>query len=180
MKEYEEITIDDGKIKTNQKLNYLITVETKQYDMSEISLIDKTFNDNKELEIPDTADCTTYKIMSEASIEIKKGQLSIFYDESKLTGFENTSTQIQFNTKSPDMVTITKTGGICTSLVIENGKRHICMYETPLMQFEISTYGIKLTNNITKDGGTLIIDYIVEIHGAVAEHTILKLRAKRK
>ena len=72
------------------------------------------------------------------------------------------------------IVTMTRDGIVSATLVFEEGKRHHCIYKTPIMPFEVCVKTKTVTNNLEVNG-ELELDYIVEIRGAKAERTKLQM-----
>lgn len=103
------------------------------------------------------------------------GRISLSYDETELTGMEGSTTTVTFSEKDPETVTMLRYGSVTTTLVFEQDQRHICVYETPIMPFEICIYARRVENHLTMDGGSMLLDYLIEIHGAKAERTLFEL-----
>lgn len=103
------------------------------------------------------------------------GRISLSYDETELTGMEGSTTTVTFAENAPETVTMLRYGSVTTTLVFEQERRHICVYETPIMPFEICIYARKVQNDLTMDGGSILLDYLIEIHGAKAERTLFEL-----
>ena len=103
------------------------------------------------------------------------GRISLSYDETELTGMEGSTTTVTFAENDPSTVTMLRYGSVTTTLVFEQEQRHICVYETPIMPFEICIYARKVENGLTMDGGHILLDYLIEIHGAKAERTLFEL-----
>ena len=101
-------------------------------------------------------------------------RFSVTYKESELTGMEGATTSLSFLKNEPGLITMTRTGTMRTALVFEAGRRHLCVYETPLSPFEVSVHTKKVTNHLLQDG-TLTLDYAVELRGANAEQTHFSL-----
>ena len=118
---------------------------------------------------------TLLEMRSYGTLTKKDGRISLFYDETELTGMEGSTTTVSFAEDSPDVVTMLRYGSVSTALVFEQGKRHICAYETRVMPFEICIQTRTVKNGLTMDGGRIDLDYLVEIHGAKAERTIFSL-----
>ena len=95
-------------------------------------------------------------------------RFSVTYQESELTGMEGATTTLSFLKKDPGLVTVVRSGTMHTALVFEQGKRHLCVYETPVMPFEVSVHATKVKNRLLQEG-TLALDYTVELRGANAE-----------
>ena len=114
------------------------------------------------------------EMFSEGELYITPDRVIIAYDESELTGMEGSHTRVQFERNAPELVTMMRSGNVSTILVFEEGKRHICTYQTPYMPFEICVFTKKVTNTLLENG-IIDLDYIVEIRGAQAERTQFKI-----
>lgn len=128
---------------------------------------DEEFPDEDEPEGP-------IEMFSEGELYIMPDRVIIAYDESELTGMEGSHTQVRFEKNAPELVTMMRSGSVNTILVFEEGKRHICTYQTPYMPFEICVF-TKKVNNTLLENGVIDLDYIVEIRGAQAERTQFKI-----
>ena len=102
-------------------------------------------------------------------------RVELVYEESEITGMEGSRTSVSFENDTPGFVTMLREGSVSTALLFEKGKRHHCVYNTPIMPFEICVRTIKVENNILSNG-TLKLDYIIEIRGAKAERTKFELQ----
>ncbi|MBE6576938.1 MAG: DUF1934 domain-containing protein [Ruminococcaceae bacterium] len=98
------------------------------------------------------------------------GRAEVAYEETEASGMEGSKTAVSFDTANPEIVTMTRTGMVSTTLVFEKGKRHHCVYNTPYMPFEVCVKSVNVNNTILQ-AGTLELDYFVEIRGAKAERT---------
>jgi hypothetical protein len=63
-------------------------------------------------------------------------------------------------------------------MYFEEGKRHICVYNTGIMPFEICIYS-KTVDNQLMTNGYLELVYLVEIKGACAQKTVFKMEVER-
>ena len=122
------------------------------------------------------ADCTT--LTTECTIADKGGKIEIEYNESEITGMEGATTKVVFDKKEPTLVSILREGSVSTALVFEEGKRHLCMYETPYFPIEMCINTITLENSLTFEGGKMVAEYLVEMNGILAEKTHITLTVK--
>ncbi|MBR0443427.1 MAG: DUF1934 domain-containing protein [Clostridia bacterium] len=115
-------------------------------------------------------------------LRLTDDEFSLTYEETELTGMEGTQSQLSFRFAERGLVTMLRTGAVKTALVFEKGKRHLCVYQTPYMPFEVCVYTLKVDNRLMMGGdradGVLELDYIVEIHGARAERCRMRLEIK--
>jgi uncharacterized beta-barrel protein YwiB (DUF1934 family) len=102
-------------------------------------------------------------------------RVCISYKESELTGMEGSNTSVSFHKSEPQTLSMLRDGSVKTALVFEQGKRHLCVYQTPVMPFEVCVYTRSVRNAIESEG-VLEMDYTVEIRGAQAERTKFLMR----
>jgi uncharacterized beta-barrel protein YwiB (DUF1934 family) len=62
-----------------------------------------------------------------------------------------------------------RTGPVRTAMTFEEGQRHICLYNTPFSEFEVCVRTLKVNNRLLQEN-KIELDYLIEIHGAQAEH----------
>jgi len=157
---------------------YQLTLCTTQYENEKISL----FTENMSVmpgQETDDGEAVMMKLTTEAEVTVEDGRFTVTYDETEATGLEGSRTSITFLDSEPDLVSIIRTGTFRTAIVVEERKHHTCVYETPYMPFEVCTYGRKVDNGLTVDGGYLYIDYVVEIKGGLAQHTELDISLRK-
>ena len=119
------------------------------------------------------AECTT--LTTDCTIADKGGKIEIEYAESEITGMEGATTKVVFDKKEPSLVSILRAGSVSTALVFEEGKRHLCVYETPYFPIEMCISTLTLENSLTYEGGKMRAEYFVEMNGILAEKTQITL-----
>lgn len=95
-------------------------------------------------------------------------RVTISYNETEESGMVGSLTALTFLADEPGIVSMIREGAVSATLVFEEGKRHNCLYNTPIMPFEICVRTKKVVNRLDING-TLELDYIIEIRGAKAE-----------
>lgn len=98
-------------------------------------------------------------------------EVSYTEDES----MDGTETVLRFAPSRPRSATIVHTGGVISNLICDEGVRHISVYETPIMPFEIAVYTKKCRGWLSLAGGKLDLDYILELRGADLQRTQLTI-----
>ena len=115
------------------------------------------------------------EILTEGSLLVSKdGRVTLSYAETELSGMEGAKTGVVFDKGNEHLVTMMRSGPVNTALVFEEGSRHICVYQTPYMPFELCVHTLKVDNHLL-DEGRLYLDYIIEFRGAKAEHNLFTL-----
>lgn len=93
------------------------------------------------------------------------GKYFISYEESELTGMEGTRTTLKLEDRQ---VTMTRTGTYPSQMLFAENKRHVGLYQTEAGSLAVSTHTSHLVNTIGENGGSLAIDYTVEIDSSLA------------
>ena len=114
------------------------------------------------------------EVFSEGELIYRDGRVILRYEESELSGMEGAVTEISYAENDPGLVTMERGGAFLTSFVFENGKRHICVYNTPIMAFEICIATKEVVNRL-EDEGYIFLDYVLELRGAGAERNKLRI-----
>ncbi len=161
-----------------------IKIISKQYELSKM-LMDKLFEEFEE-QIDDEDDALqkneeedTLELGAEGYISDDGERIEISYEESELTGMEGASTTLSFDKSNPALVTMLRGGSVTTAMVFEAKKRHICVYETPYMPFELCIHTLAVKNELLTHG-LLYLDYVVEFKGAEAERTKFTMTIEEK
>ena len=158
--------------------NVMIDILTSRVEMN-LSLFEEPENEEAEEMTPQSFEEVLKKMtgeMPEPTEMLMEGKLLIaghrvelVYAESELTGMQGSVTAIGFEPTNPDLVSMVRTGPVRTAMTFEEGKRHICIYNTPFSEFEVCVRTIKVNNRLLEEN-KIELDYLIEIHGAQAEH----------
>ena len=108
-------------------------------------------------------------MLMEGKLLTTEYRVELIYAESELTGMQGSMTDIGFDRANPNLVSMMRTGPVRTAMTFEEGKRHICLYNTPFSEFEVCVRTLKVNNRLLEEN-RLELDYLIEIHGAQAEH----------
>ena len=113
------------------------------------------------------------ELTSEGFIEHTKDGVEITYEESELTGMKGTTTKI--TVERAGIITLNRSGTTNSCLVFEEGKKNLSYYETAEGAFSVSVYANYLEADINRMGGTIELDYTLEVDGAVVGENELSI-----
>ena len=118
------------------------------------------------------------ELCTEGYIETNsRGQIEISYKENEDDPqIANTSKMI-FHPAEPSLFIMSKEGAISSVLSFEEGKTHVCAYDTPFMPFKVYVTTNKLDNRLL-ERGRLKLDYILNINGTPPQHFIITVNLK--
>lgn len=118
------------------------------------------------------------ELCTEGFIETnERGQIEISYMENEEDPQLRTKSKIVFHSDEPSLVIMSKEGAISTVLSFEEGKTHICAYDTPFMPFKVYVTTKKLVNNLL-ESGKMKLDYILNINDTDPQHFIITITLK--
>ena len=132
-------------------------------------MIDETFSMAEE---DGTIETTLY-----GELECVQNQYVLSYEE-EMEGMGGVYTEIKFEKGKPGEVAIVRTGAVDTYMYFEKGKRHVCVYNTGIMPFEICIYAKDVDNKLLTEG-YMEITYLIEIKGACAQKTVMRMEIER-
>lgn len=159
-------------------MNAKIKITTTQTEYKGKSIFDRAC---EELLIQETFDSGAGEDAIETSlygnIAIKNGIYQIKYEE-EAEGMGGVFTELKFDMEKPKEISLSRTGAIESYMYFEEGKRHICVYNTGIMPFEICIYSKEVDNKLMTDGYLELV-YLIEIKGACAQKTIFKMEVEK-
>ena len=114
-------------------------------------------------------------LLMEGKLITTSRRIELVYHESELTGMEGAITKIGFERSMPGLISMLRSGTVSTALVFEEGRRHICVYHTPISSFEVCVQTLGVQNRLPEEGA-LSLEYLIELHGLRTEHCRMQLR----
>ena len=97
------------------------------------------------------------------------------YEESEVTGLEGTRTSLFV---MPDQVVVDREGTVTSRMIFKEGLKSAFQYATP---FGNATMGIntrRITQNMGDHGGSVQIDYVVDMEHVVASRNKFQITVK--
>jgi len=126
--------------------------------------------------LPEDTDENLVTLVTEGTYNQKDGKYIISYDESSVTGMEETTTTVYVDA---DSVTMERTGKTSSQMYFKKGEKQHSYYETPFGTF---TVGINLKNldvDLNEDGGKLSLSYYLDIASKVESENSLNLTIRQ-
>lgn len=123
-------------------------------------------------------DCGEYTMTCTGNLDIADGRISLRYSEPPVDGEDGCDTEISYSVDDPGCVTVTRSGGVSASFVLRERSRNISVYSTPFGPIEMCVWARRVSNTMTQDGGTISMDYTVELKGLTAQRTRITVSAE--
>ncbi len=103
----------------------------------------------------------TIEFTSEGRFGYKEGEYFITYDEGQMFE-EKVDVKTRIFIKQDNSVTLERKGSINSKMLIEEGKRNTCFYNTPIGDLVISIFGEKIEHDLTEKGGKISLKYTID------------------
>ena len=117
----------------------------------------------------------TTELFTFGAMEQFDGGFRLHYDESEATGFEGSSVTLEV---SDNMVTMTRSGKVISSLFIEKGKKHHCHYGTEFGDFMIGVCTDEIKNELKSTGGDVYLRYTLDINSSYMSENEMHINVK--
>ena len=105
----------------------------------------------------------------------ENGSARLWYWESEVTGLPGTRTSVEI---APEGVTVHRKGTVNSRMEFREGVRNLFPYETP---YGMATMGMntrKLKAEFDEHGGSMELDYVLDLEHAVAVRNKFELRVR--
>lgn len=100
------------------------------------------------------------ELVTEGTMVLRDGGWDICYQESDLTGLDGVSTTFRVE---PGKVILTRTGGLHSQMVFQQGVPHESLYQMPFGALMITVCANQLVFDITPEGGFIDLVYSIDI-----------------
>ena len=98
--------------------------------------------------------------------------VSVSYAESEDMGFDDARTTLSYDRKDPGVVTMIRTGSASAVCRFDPASpRQLCSFDTGILPIEVAMTLGSLKNRLTEDGGSILLDYTIEMRGVKTERT---------
>ncbi|MBC5647433.1 DUF1934 domain-containing protein [Christensenella sp. NSJ-35] len=108
----------------------------------------------------DEYDDNTMELYTEGMLTHDGGKYIIEYDESEISGMENTRTSL---TVEGDRVQLKRTGAVETEFVFLKSRVFEAAYETPFGMMQMSVLPTQILSELSEDKGKINLEYVIRI-----------------
>ena len=103
------------------------------------------------------------ELVTEGVLEQLENGWELTYEESALTGLQGVHTTFRIE---PDQIVLTRTGKLNSQMIFRVGQVHESLYQVEFGALMICVMASRIRSDITSQGGTVELEYAIEI-----EHT---------
>ena len=91
------------------------------------------------------------------------GRWLIRYEESDDTGYGGCHTSLRYDPEKGQVILL-RTGAVHSQLMVEEGKRHQCTYDTGCGTIILGVSGSRIAADLDEQGGTLEFHYSLDVN----------------
>lgn len=105
------------------------------------------------------------ELVTEGTLELLDTGCEILYQESRLTGLEGVTTSFLIE---EDKIVLTRTGALKSQMVFALGQPHDSLYQMDFGALLITVCATRIQSSFTEQGGTVDLEYRIEIEQSSA------------
>ena len=117
------------------------------------------------------------ELITEGIMEHRNGAWHISYDESDLTGLSGVTTTFEIE---PGKIVLTRTGKLNSQMVFQKGVSHDSLYQMEFGALMLTVCATGIDAKLDEAGGTIDLDYRIEIEQGAAGTISYHLDVKAK
>ncbi len=121
-------------------------------------------------------DCDVTTFTTNGTMSVEKGIYTLCYDESEMIGAKGVKTELTI--ENSQKMTLARHGGMESRMVVEKGRRHSCLYNTPQGDFVIGIYGEALMAELNESGGKIYMSYTLDVNSGLLSKNIMEIKVK--
>ena len=105
------------------------------------------------------------ELVTEGTMELRKGGWDISYEETELTGMAGVTTTFRVE---PGKVILRRTGKLRSEMIFQEGMRHESLYQLEFGALLMTITAKQVFFDIVPDGGTIDLLYSIDIENSAA------------
>ena len=117
------------------------------------------------------------ELVTEGTLKRTGESWELQYEESPLTGLDGVTTTFEI---APDKVILTRTGKLNSQMVFVEGVTHDSLYQMDFGALMISVCATSIRFDITENGGTVDLDYDIQVEQSAAGRISYHLDIRHK
>ena len=118
------------------------------------------------------------EVITEGDMTVTDGKVVITYPEyTQDTPAQKTDTTVTYEN---GVLSIDRQGEMSSHLILEQGVRHECLYNTPMGQMFIGIFTDSIKNDLDENGGTINAAYQLDFNRTVVSYNEFHISVKAK
>ncbi|MBR3961349.1 MAG: DUF1934 domain-containing protein [Clostridia bacterium] len=110
------------------------------------------------------------------TLSFRDGKFLLSYEENETLKPHTVKTLVK--TEGDNKITMVRSGGIDSRLIIEKGKRNTCFYSVPQGELVLGIFGEAIENSLNENGGKVKMSYTIDIDNSVLSQNTVEITVK--
>ena len=154
--------------------NVRIKIKSILSDLAAFDMCAKVIGEEQACEV---AEDEVIEMSTDATIRDDGKNIELRYKESEEMGMPNTTTSLIFPKDEPNQLNMVRTGENTAGFVFsDTQKRQQCSYNVAGFPMELCVCTRSIDNRVTMTGGTLDLDYVIEVQGVKTQRNRFSVR----
>lgn len=121
-------------------------------------------------------DVDTIELTTVGQMTIKNGKHYLFYKENDAIGSADVKTTLK--AEGDNRITLSRSGGLESKLVIEKGRRSKCFYSTVQGELVLGIFGEEIINTLNDNGGILSMSYTIDVENSLLSRNKVEIKVR--
>ena len=121
-------------------------------------------------------DVDTIELTTVGQMAIKNGKHYLFYKENDAIGSVDVKTTLK--AEGDNRITLSRSGGLESKLVIEKGRRSKCFYSTVQGELVLGIFGEEIINTLNDNGGILSMSYTIDVENSLLSRNKVEIKVR--
>lgn len=121
-------------------------------------------------------DSDVIEMSTVGTLDEKDGKYLITYEERETLKTDNVKTLVK--AEGDDKITMIRSGGIDSRLVVKKGRRNTCYYSVPQGELVLGIFGEQIENTLSDNGGKLKMSYTIDIDNSVLSRNTVEITVR--
>ncbi len=182
------IEIKENEIKNISLKIKTVVIDSEDFDATAedvVGLLQRIFDGENvsEQDIDDiigSEESSELELCTEATMYLNRdGSVEISYMENEDDEQLKTYSKIIFDPSEPELVVMSKEGAMSAILSFEQGRTHICTYDTPFMPIKVYVDASLVDNRLLTDG-EMRLNYILNLNDTDPQHFVVEVKIKEE
>lgn len=118
---------------------------------------------------------TDIELLTEGEFFFDDGVYFCKYKESEITGLDGTDTTIEIG---DNYVALNRCGSVNSQMLFMPGRKTSSLYSTKYGELLVDIYTDSLKSDVGKDGGSICVDYIIDINNSTTGRNNFEINIK--
>ncbi len=121
-------------------------------------------------------ECDNIEMMTRGNFVRRGNSYYIVYKETEATGYAGCVTTVKV--EASNKVSMLRYGPAPSQLIVEKGRRHVCIYETGYGSMNFGVAADEIDSHLSAEGGSVSFGYLIDVDGSSFSQNSVQITVK--